>query len=314
MNLSARYQEALQNLPPPGLGCHPRLLAVADYGVMAGLTAQQIFFDMKNAVPAGSRRIHDRELTDAINKALSDHQGGTFTPRPRTEPVVKDGKAALHKIIVQGKINNEADLWEASPIRLWEEPKNDAALLIETLYGSDDLIWIGDRLQHGIIGDTIRTSGEWIIFFKNDGKAGPHIIPNPMTGQKGTTKAGEPSFRSDNTVKEYRFCLVEFDDLPREDQIRFWSVARLPIVCLIDSAGKSVHAWLDVQKLAAVTAAEQWATEIKGRLYDRISTPLGADGACSNPARLSRLPGHYRTEKQAYQRLLWLSPEGRPIC
>jgi hypothetical protein len=108
--------------------------------------------------------------------------------------------------------------------------------------------------------------------------------------------------------------MAEFDGLCREDQIRFWSAVKLPIVALIDSGGKSIHAWLDVQKLAKVETPEQWQSEIKGRLYDRILTPLGVDSACSNPARLSRLPGYFRSEKQAWQRLLWLSPEGRPVC
>ncbi|MEI7672284.1 MAG: hypothetical protein WCK00_09250, partial [Deltaproteobacteria bacterium] len=220
---------------------------------------------------------------------------------------VNDGKVALQKIINQGKITDEADLWETSPRRLWEEPKDDPGLLLSTLYDPTDLIWIGERHEAGVTGDTIRTAAEWTTHFKNGGKSGPHIIPNPMTGQEGTTKDGKPSFRSDNTVKTYRFCLVEFDDLPREDQIRFWSAARLPVVCLIDSGGKSIHAWLDVQKRATVTTAEQWQLHIKTNLYDQLLTPLGVDSSCSNASRLSRLPGHYRTEKGNYQRLLWLS-------
>jgi hypothetical protein len=135
-----------------------------------------------------------------------------------------------------------------------------------------------------------------------------------MTGREGTTKNGKPSFRSDNTVKAYRFCIVEFDDLPRESQISFWSAAQLPVVCLIDSGGKSIHAWLDVQKLVKVNSPIDWTTHIKNRLYDRNLTPMGVDSSCSNPSRLSRLPGHYRKEKGAYQRILWLSAEGRPIC
>jgi hypothetical protein len=191
---------------------------------------------------------------------------------------------------------------------------NDAILLLETLYRPDDLIWVGERYGEGILGVTIRTVKEWITHFRNGGKTAPHIIPNPMTGQEGTTKDGKPSFRSDNTVLKYLHCVVEFDDFPRADQIRFWSAARLPAVCLIDSGGKSIHAWLDVQRLAKIETFDQWTTQIKTRLYDRILTPMGVDSSCSNPSRLSRLPGHYRTEKGAYQRLLWLSPEGRPIC
>lgn len=122
MTLLDRYQEALRNIPPPGCGCHPYLLAVADYGVLAGLSGEQIFSDVRSAIPTGNRRIPDREIQDAINKSLSDRNGGTFTPRPRPEPIVRDGAATLRRIIAQGKIATEVDLWECSPIRLMEAP------------------------------------------------------------------------------------------------------------------------------------------------------------------------------------------------
>ena len=191
---------------------------------------------------------------------------------------------------------------------------SDAILLLETLYRPDDLLWIGDRYQDGIVGDTIRTVVEWITHFRNGGKTAPHIIVNPLSGTPTMKKKGDgETLRGDANISAYRFCMAEFDILNREDQLRFWSAVKLPVVALIDSGGKSIHAWLDVQKLAQVATPEQWQSEIKLRLFDSILTPLGIDGACSNPARLSRLPGHHRTEKQAWQRLLWLSPEGRPV-
>ncbi|MEW6586253.1 MAG: hypothetical protein AB1442_11670 [Nitrospirota bacterium] len=315
MTATARYQEALINFPTPGGGgAHPHELRVANLGIIAGLSVDQIFTDIRRSLPQGKRRISDHEITDAINKALSDHQGGTFTPRPRPVPIVQNGAAARKRIIDSAKISDEADLWEASPLRLWDEPKNDAVLLLETLYEPTDWLFIGDRVQPGIIGETIRTVADRITFLHVGGKTGPHIIPNPLSGQEGTTKDGKSSFRSDNTVLKHLYCVVEFDDLPCADQIRFWSAVVLPIVALIDSGGKSIHAWLDVQKMAKVETPDQWTTHIECRLYDQILTPMGVDTACSNPSRLSRLPGHYREEKGAYQRLLWLSPEGRPIC
>lgn len=187
---------------------------------------------------------------------------------------------------------------------------NDAILVLKTLFKPTDRLCIG-----GPYDVTNKSVEEWIALAEKGVKIGPHIIPNPLSGTFAPKKSGDgETLRGDLNVTEYRHCVVEFDDLSREEQIRFWSAVKLPIVALIDSGGKSVHAWLQVSKLATVTTAEQWATHIKLRLYDQILTPMGIDSACSNPARLSRLPGHYRTEKGAYQRLLWLSPEGRPIC
>lgn len=316
MNLLSSYQDALRTIPSPGGGgAHSSILGVANRGVNAGLTAETIFSDLRRFIPQGKRRISDREISDAVNKALADHNGGTFTPRPRPKPVVQDGKAALQKIIASGNISDEVDLWECSPLRLWEEPKDDPALLLEILYDPTDLVWIGDRVQPGIMGQTIRTAAGWITFYLSGGKTAPHIILNPLTGAPTKKKAGDgATYRGDGNIAAYRYCLIEFDGLDRESQIKFFSAIQLPIRALIDSGNKSIHALVDVQKLAKVLTSEQWVTEIKGKLYDQLLTPLGVDSACSNPARLSRLPGYFREEKEAYQRLLWLSPVGRPIC
>jgi len=139
----------------------------------------------------------------------------------------------------------------------------------------------------------------------------PHIIIPPLNGLPGGKKAGEgTTYRGDGNVKTFKYCLAEFDTLSREDQIQFWTAVKLPIVCLIDSGGKSIHAWLKVSELAQVERLEQWATHIKRRLYDQGLIPLGVDSACSNPSRLSRLPGHLR-DTGKNQRILWLAEPQR---
>jgi hypothetical protein len=309
-----RYNDALNQIPAPGGGCHTALLSVANIGILAGRSPERLFDDMRQVIPEGSRRISDREIQDAINKAMADHNNGTFTPKSKPVPVVNDGKTALQRIIRQGKYCDDADLWETSPIRLLEEPITDPGLLLENLYTPDDLLFIGDTYDEGKIGTTIQPAHEWSEYFRAGGKTAPHIIINPLNGVSMPKESGDgETYRGNRNVKAFRYCLVEFDNLSREDQIRFWSAVKLPIVALTDSGGKSIHAWLEVSKLATVTTPEQWATEIKNRLYDRLLIPMGVDSACSNPARLSRLPGHYREEKGNHQRLLWVSPEGRII-
>jgi len=314
MTAADRYQVKLQSIPAPGTGCNPYLLGVADQGVMAGIDPQTIHDDIRQAIPQGDRRVSDAEITRAINRALADHQAGTYTPRPRQDPAVKDGKAALRRIIDQAPFDDEVDIWEASPLRVWDPPKDHAALLLSVLYAPDDLVFIGERYGDGILGDTIRPVSEWIRYFQDGGKTGPHIIVNPLDGIPRPKKDGSgDTLRGDANVREYRYCVVEFDDLGREDQIRFWSAARLPIVALIDSGNKSIHAWLQVSKLARVRTLDEWDEQIKLRLYEKLLIPLGVDPQCKNASRLSRLPGHFRSEKNSMQRLLWLSNEGRSV-
>lgn len=315
MNLLQRYLEKLSSIPPPGCGCHIFLLAVANLGVICGLCIDRIFADIRRSIPSGTRNVPDKEILDAIRKAENDHgRGNREAFNPKLSQAVRGKEVARKNIIRQSQVHDEADLWELSPVRLMGILQEDMIPLLSCLFKPFVLLFIGGQYDPGIIGQTIRTAGEWLTFFKNGGKAGPYIVPNAMTGMQGLTKDGKPSFRCDNTVQSYSICIGEFDDIAREDQLRFWSGVKLPILALIDSGGKSIHAWLDVQKLAKVETPEQWTTVIKNRLYDQNLTQMGVDSACSNPSRLSRLPGHFREDKQAYQRLLWLSPEGRPIC
>jgi hypothetical protein len=310
VTLKARYDDHLRNMPLPGQGRHGAALGIANLGIMAGVTPEEIHFDIRRAAD-----LPDREVRAAILKAASDHgaPGPIYRPPPKPAPLVKDGQAALKRIIDQGTISDDCDLWEVSPIRLYDAPEHDAVLLLENLFNPGEHVFIGDRYADGIIGQSIRLVSEWIWFFQNGGQAGPFIIINPFTGEAAPVKdgSGKLTYRGDNSISAYRHCLVEFDTLSRGDQIRFWSAVKLPIRALIDTGGKSIHAWLEVSKLSTVSSAEAWDREIKNTLYEKIMVPLGVDPACCNPSRLSRLPGCLRDGK--YQRLLWLSPSGREV-
>ena len=79
----------------------------------------------------------------------------------------------------------------------------------------------------------------------------------------------------------------------------------------IDSGGKSIHAWLRIN----LPDRAAWDKLVRYELYGETGrlTRLGADRACCNPARLSRLPGHYRRDTAEapgrWQRLLYLNPD-----
>lgn len=318
----SKYQEHLASLPAPGgNGCHVALLGVANQGISAGLPSDEIFADIRAAIPQGKRIVTDREIMDAVNRAAQDHNGATLPSgetyhryRPQHEPAIKNGTAVLHKLIEQGKGADEADLWEASPVRIHWQTEEDKVRLFQHLYNPDDSVFIGERIALGVIGENIRRASEWIDYFSNGGQAGPHIIPNSLSGQPILKKSGDGyTFRSDGNISTFRFCMVEFDNLTREDQLAFWASVNLPVSVLIDTGGKSIHGWIDVRRLADVSTFEAWDHHIKGRLYSQILEALGVDPACKNPARLSRLPGHFRSETQRWQRVLYLSPDGRKV-
>ena len=312
--IKEKYHDRLRHFPLPKCGRHKELLGVANLGLLAGVSPDEIHSDLRAATAI--LPMPDKEIEAAILKAAADHQtGSTYHPPPKPNPIVKNGNVALRRIIGQGQISDDADLWELSPIRLHDGPEMDPVLFLETVFQPNELIFIGDRYEDGVIGQSIRTAAAWIEFSKAGGTSGPYIIINTFTGNPAPKKNNEgDSYRCDGAIKSFRHCLVEFDNLCRVDQIRFWSAAKLPIRALIDSGGKSIHAWLDVSKISNVSNGDQWDREIKIGLYEKALVPLGIDRACCNPSRLSRLPGYFRAEKGRFQRLLWLSPEGREVA
>jgi hypothetical protein len=311
MNLRGKYSEKLHNMPAPGEGCHTSLLGAANYGIMTGIHPEEIFSDIRASIPYGKRKISDSEIHDAINRAIKDvtlPKGQKYRRylKPKPKPVINDGVATLRRIIDQSKIHEEVDLWEMSPIRIDWPPEDDTVLFLSVMFEPLDLLFIGERLEPGIIGRNIRTAKDWIDYFQTGGKTAPFIIVNPLTGEAAPKKTGDgETFRGDGNIKTFRYCLVEFDNLTREEQIRFWTskeVNELPIAALVDSGGKSIHGWI---RTPSINSINDWQREIRGKLYEQGLIPLGVDSACSNPSRLSRLPGHLRDNK--YQRLLWLN-------
>ena len=101
---------------------------------------------------------------------------------------------------------------------------------------------------------------DWLRLFKAGCPIPPYIIPNPVTGALAPTKDGGKSFRCDAAVKSFRFAVAEFDDIPKEEQLRFWWALNLPTYAIVDSGGKSYHCWL---KVDGVTNTAQWTAEVE---------------------------------------------------
>ncbi|WP_136063703.1 hypothetical protein [Pontiella sulfatireligans] len=312
MAIIDKYTDALKSIPAPGGdGCHASLLGASTLGIMAGLTEQQILADVRVSIPSGKRRVSDREIIDAIKRARmdtqplgekSDHK--PVSPRPRPpEPLIKPSYS--DHLIQKGTGFTELDFINASPVPLIYEPQHDARLILETLYRPDDILFIGERYD-----TVVHPVSEWLRIIDKQGTAGlPHIVPNPVTGGKHPAQSRKPSFRCDAAIKSFRFCIIEFDNLSRAEQLAFWAAVPLPVAALIDSGNKSVHGWIAVE---GVSTNQEWEEQIKIELYARRFIPMGVDPSCRNESRLSRLPGHLRAGTQRYQRLLYLNPSPKP--
>nr|DAL53498.1 MAG TPA_asm: Regulatory protein repA [Caudoviricetes sp.] len=124
-----------------------------------------------------------------------------------------------------------------------------------------------------VVGDYDKDGGAWIRF-------------NPLDG-KGV--------RNDN-VTEYRYALVESDDMELEKQNAILREMALPIAVLMYSGGKSLHA------IVKVDAADY--NEYRKRvdyLYSICEkNGMSIDSQNRNPSRLSRMPGCTRGEHKQF--------------
>lgn len=245
--------------------------------------------------------------------------------------------AALQARMVEaggGSLDPEgADVWEASPVRIDARSEQfpfsgDMLPILEYLYRPDDVLFIGSRYDSG--ADHVKPAADWLAFFRRAlawiekqpfpqrqghlarlGDEYPHIIPNTLTGRAEATRSGDrQTMRGDACVKSFRYIVAEFDALPMEKQgavLRGLCSLRIcKIAALIHSGGKSCHAWITCD---GIDNADDWARIVKGNIFQFLAA-LGVDKACSNPARLSRLPGVFRRDKRQWQKLLYLAPEG----
>ena len=300
-----KLEEALRSWPPSGGGVHSHLMATANLCAIAGLPPAEaearILQTMPRPPSPGS------EVASAIRKAYAEHKPGEqYQPRIIAPAKPKALPMTAAAFIRKGDGATEADWWEASPYRIiWGEPGPlDAVHLLDALYEPGEMLFCGERF-----GSEVRTAREWRDMFASGAPCPPHFIPNPLTGDEHPTGDGKQSRRGDAAVCGFRFAVAEFDGLSKPDQLAFWwGYSTAPIAALIDSGGKSVHALLRVD----MESRERWESEVENKLFARVLCPLGCDRACRNESRLSRLPGHFRREKNAWQRLLYLNPEGTP--
>lgn len=124
-----------------------------------------------------------------------------------------------------------------------------------------------------VIGDCPPEAGAWIRF-------------NPLDGQ-GVKNAN---------VKEFRYALVECDNVEKDKQLPLYKQLNLPIAVAVDSGNKSVHAIVKI-----MAGSEQEYKRRVEYLYKVLrERGVEVDTQNKNPSRLSRLPGVTRNGKKQF--------------
>lgn len=312
MSASSQYADALTSFPAAGCGNHTHLLRCANLGVLAGLADSEIEADL---VRCAKRKPTPRELAFTI--ALARATAGKDSPDPAYQALTQEEKERLKARRMaarelEERLGNQAKaeavrrlagppialdaLMRLSPIiepgADFTDPaaqRQNAALLLATLYAPQELVFIGGTYDTGRA--FLRSSSDLQAAILDGAEIPPFCIVNPFDGTEGRTKDGKPSFRADECISALRYALYECDlpEIPLELQAAFLAsriAAGWPIASVVYSGGKSLHCLLKMD----ITTAEQWQTEIRESLFP-VLAGLGADTQCKNPSRLTRLPG-----------------------
>lgn len=179
---------------------------------------------------------------------------------------------------------------------------------IETLFKNDDYIgyvvnsWQRDDGKYSVSGSGVygKTAEEilndlnkykdakdlgWVVGDSNP-EAGAWIRFNPLDG-KGV---------KNENVTDFKYALVESDNLSIEKQNAIMRELELPIATLVYSGSKSIHA---IVKVDAQNYSEyQKRVEYLYKICNKNG--LQVDGQNKNPSRLSRMPGIVRGEHKQF--------------
>jgi hypothetical protein len=261
--------------------------------------------ELRHKVKSAAAASHDKPRGHLLGRELMVQQN-RYAPHKAARPKV-DPATAVERWL-KGFSCDEVDLWEASPIRPPEDWCQDGLALVSHLYRSRELVNFVTKFALGKDGKARPDGGgqtverdALVARWKKDGMpisaAGGWLRMNPMDG-RGV---------ADANVTALRFMLVEADDeIPSQLQLPLLVKLELPIAAILTSAGRSLHAWVQVD----ANEAEEYAA-IVGKVLGLLSR-FGIDGKNKNPSRLSRLPGVVRTigaEGNGKQRLLYLNPD-----
>lgn len=240
-----------------------------------------------------------------------DFSQTSYATKPKPVERPKAPAATVAEAYLKGFRCNEADLYDASPVKPSDDFAEDGELILHHLYQPGEIINFvtefkihqqADGTEKAVpvgYGSSIerdRLMTYWSFGAMPDSKAGGWMRMNPVDG------AGI----KDSNVTAFRFILCEFDTLDLQMQLSLFARLPLPIAAILTSGGKSVHAWVrcDSQDLTCYKDDAQMLLKMLER--------FGLDAKNKNPSRLSRLVGCRRevgASGDGRQRLLYLNPD-----
>lgn len=244
---------------------------------------------------AAERRILERDFPRG-KSCISQHQRSRASPRENEQ-----GQKALAQ---RPEIIETPPLWQSCSPTTLPERDEDGWFMFLRLFEPDDVIWVGRRWDSGSPKHEFhfQTRREWESLPHSRKRRVPLLPTDFGEFTCGSTFKPGSFSRCDANVLHRRFLVTEMDKfrgsvVPKSHQasciewLRLWLCLR----CVLDSAGKSLHALWDFPD-------EHTLAWLKA-----ILPPLGFDPAMFHPSQPCRFPGALRADKRwRCQKLLFI--------
>jgi len=297
----------------------------------AFLRAASLGIAQENALDVVTERIksagdhlRSSKITQQLGRAYRHVQGAQWVrefgfassaPLPARPPIAFDPKRAELFANQASRTIDEAWLKTNSPVPV-EGMTPGRYLSAITHPGEKILIFTDYRSQ----GQTLFLNSATDSTTEDDrleaalisgNQCGVWFLSNPVDGESHfNPRTGATSYRSEEAVTSFRHAVLESDCQPVHQWLRILVQLPLPIVSIVSSANKSVHALVRI----AADSKSDWDNRVRGELLNGL-VPMGADPGALTAIRLTRLPCCRREETSQTQELLWLAPaaEAQPI-
>lgn len=292
----------LEPCPSSGSGVHRWLLGSANRLLNAGLLTEETREVVADALHGEMTRPPQppSEIESAIDRALRDAGREWRTPERTRTP---EFNLRVATALAGDYTDALARLESLSPV----PTDTSTADYLRHLFTDGDKVCIVNSCTAG--GFVWEPHGETDLRLFPVLPEGVWFVSNSISGEAIRMPSGRPSIRCRQAVAAGRFLLLECDhaELSLDMQAAMIGNLRLPIVSVVTSGGKSLHALAQISDGDIAT----WFAA-KERLK-AILPEYGFDPAAMTLERLTRLPGYRRSEngQGAKQRLVYLDPGAR---
>jgi hypothetical protein len=290
--ISNRTAERLRTIPTPG-NTHRWLAQVAS-GLRHVLNAEACFAFLRRCCDefVDHRKIPDREIEAAVDFAYSGRPVAkvNFGRQPVDWP--EPSQALIDRV-----------LFETFPaFDVTADTGLGAADVLPRLFKPGELVCTGRNTEKAMVRplEEALADADWLQF----------IVVNPMRDREAPNYQGKLAPRCQNNTGLRRHLVAEFDSpaLSKEQQARLATKLGefAPLVLIVDSGGKSLHAWFRVDHLSRQDQVRFFC----------VACLLGADSTRWDVCGWLRMPGGLRVVDGVpaiRQRILHFEPKAARV-